>query len=129
MTPAFYTPPWNRIDRELASALHEVGFTKLSAWGAYGGREGYLDRIDAHVDLMRWNPRPKFRGQGRFYNDMTRQLRRRRQGGAWHEPIGLLTHHLDHDDEAWRFLVSFLDRTRQRVSWQRFDDLRFATAP
>ena len=123
LIPAFYTPPWNRTDGELVTALPAAGFTKLSAWGAFSAREGSLDRLDAHVDLLRWSPRPRFRGRARFYRALTQQLRRRRKAVAWQEPIGLLTHHLDHDDDAWRFLTAFMAHVAQRAAWQSFSAL------
>ncbi len=39
---------------------------------------------------------------------LTGLLRSRRRHGRWGEPIGLLTHHLDHDEAAWRFLDDLL---------------------
>ncbi len=39
---------------------------------------------------------------------MTEQLRTRRRLGLWDEPVGLLTHHLVHDEPAWRFLEELL---------------------
>jgi hypothetical protein len=35
-------------------------------------------------------------------------LAERRRAGLWDEPLGLLSHHLDHDEDAWRFLEVFL---------------------
>lgn len=32
--------------------------------------------------------------------------------GAWDAPVGLLTHHLDHDEPAWGFLERFIALTR-----------------
>ena len=39
---------------------------------------------------------------------LTALLQRRRRQGLWGEPIGLLTHHLVHDEETWRFLDELL---------------------
>ncbi|MGH1559493.1 hypothetical protein ACRAWD_21180 [Caulobacter segnis] len=39
---------------------------------------------------------------------MRRLLKQRRLAGRWDEPIGLLTHHLDHDHATWLFLEQFL---------------------
>ena len=37
----------------------------------------------------------------------------------WDEPIGLLTHHLVHDEAMWRFLEEFLTHTSVRpgIEW------------
>jgi hypothetical protein len=66
------------------------------------------DRLDAHLDVMRWKPKARFRGAVRFLLRARRLLAERRAKGAWDQPLGLLTHHLDHDEPAWRFLEAFL---------------------
>jgi len=41
-------------------------------------------------------------------------VRNRRLDGLWDAPIGLLTHHLDHDRAAWAFLDAFLTWSGRR---------------
>jgi hypothetical protein len=57
---------------------------------------------------MRWKPNPRFRGAVRFLLRARRLLAERRGQGLWNEPLGLLTHHLDHDEPTWLFLEAFL---------------------
>ena len=123
LRPGFYTPPWNRIDDALPQALADCGYARLSAWGGWETAQGPLIRIDAHVDVLRWNPAPRFRGRGRVLGDLRRQLEARRRAGAFAAPIGILTHHLDHDDATWAFLDWFAGFGGERFDWLSYDDL------
>lgn len=99
-----YVPPWNDLQPNLLAALNEAGLTGVSAWA--GRREP--GRLDTHLDLMRWRPHPRFAGRGKFLSRLRRALALRRLQQRWDEPIGLLTHHLDHDKAAWAFLRDLL---------------------
>jgi hypothetical protein len=104
--PSLFVPPWNNAHPTLKRAL---GLRDL-ALSCYGETRGPAepDRLDAHLDVMRWKPAPRFRGAVRFLLRTRRLLAERRTKGVWDEPLGLLTHHLDHDEDAWRFLEAFL---------------------
>ena len=122
--PSFYVPPSGRVDDKLRAALHDARFTAVSAWGKSSAYSGGVGRVDAHIDLLVGeSPRARFCGRGRFLTALTAQLRRRRKGQLWGEAVGLLTHHADHDDAAWRFLSDFLTFARGRFEWRRADDL------
>jgi hypothetical protein len=88
----------------------------LSAHGAPSGPR----RLDVHLDLLRWGEgRPRFRGTGRLWRRLARLMRERRISGDYAQPIGLLTHHRDHDAAAWEFLHALfevLERSRA-VRW------------
>lgn len=116
LKPAFYTPPWNRIDGPLPGVLVDQGFTVLSAWPGEEGAHAGLFRRDAELDLLRWKTRPRFRGTGRLLEALRRKLEFRRVIGD-DTPVGLLTHHLDHDRAAWRFLEWFVPYARARFDW------------
>lgn len=120
LASVFYTPPWNRIDDHLLDALAAVGSGGLSAWGGFQAREGGCARLDTHVDVLRWNPRPRFRGAEAFLSALRRELIRRRVARRFADPIGLLSHHLDHDEGAWRFLEHLVDFARGRFEWVAF---------
>jgi hypothetical protein len=116
-----YAPPWNALGDNVASALPAAGLRAVSAWNGPAGPS----RLDAHLDLMRWRPGPRFAGQARFLSRLRRALRVRRRGGLWDEPIGLLTHHLDHDQAAWGFLEAFLahEPLRRMSDWRCVQEL------
>lgn len=104
LAPAFFTPPWNAIQPDLVEALRLSGFETLSA-----GEDS--------VDVLRWKGGPRFKGSRAVLRALRRKLADRRRAGAFHRPVGLLTHHLEHDEATWRFLnrlVPWLDGT---VEW------------
>ena len=104
--PRLFVPPWNNAHPTLKRALglRDLG---LSCYGEMRSA-AEPDRLDAHLDVMRWKPAPRFRGAIRFLMRTRRLLAERRAKAAWDEPLGLLTHHLDHDEDVWRFLEAFL---------------------
>jgi predicted deacetylase len=110
VTPRLFVPPWNNAHRTLKQALDQQGL-ELSCYGEMR-RAAEPNRLDAHLDVMRWKSTARFRGAVRFLLRARRLLAERRTSGAWDQPLGLLTHHLDHDEPAWRFLEAFLPIAR-----------------
>ncbi len=93
----FFVPPWNRTHPPLLQALAQLGIPWMSGFGSLRQISDGVARLDAHVDLLRWKDGPRFRGSSRFLLRLARQARERRMLSAWDDPIGILTHHLDHD--------------------------------
>lgn len=118
LKPDLFVPPWNNAHATLDAALvrHEL---IVSRYGELRASDASPPRLDAHLDVMRWKPQARFRGAVRFLLRARKLLVQRRVLGAWHDPIGLLTHHLDHDEPTWRFVEAFLGRftvvSRQRL--------------
>ncbi len=98
-------PPWNRIAPDVAARLHECGFTAIStaSWHRTGT---ILPELNTQVDVMDWTG-----GRiGHRLDAVAAELRRRLEqaralGGA---PIGILSHHLVHDEIAWTTLESLI---------------------
>jgi hypothetical protein len=99
-------PPWNRIDEALLPALPALGFTTLSVFGP--ARPGPLKCLNAHVDLMGWKAERKGKEHAALIAEIVAQLKQRLEAGS-SEPIGLLSHHLVHDETAWSFLQDLFD--------------------
>jgi hypothetical protein len=116
LLPDFYTPPWNRVDEALPGVLVDLGFDLLSAWPSEAGAHAGLSRRDPEIDLLRWRPTARFRGASRILSALRQALESRRREGS-EAPVGLLTHHLDHDPAAWRFLEWFVPYSRSRFDW------------
>lgn len=112
-----FVPAWNRVTPALAVAVARAGFAGLSGHERHQPECAPLPRLDVHLDLMRWGIAPRFRGEWRFTLRLLRLLRERRREGRWDAPIGLLTHHLNHDEAAWRFLDALLGELRPRVAF------------
>ena len=119
-----FAPPWNAVHPELASALAYHGYQGLSAAGQFAAC-AHPPRLDIHVDVLRWRDGARFRGPDSVYEIFGRELTLRRRLGLWDQPIGVLTHHQDHDEAAWRFLGRFLAMTANHpaVAWEAFPAL------
>jgi len=102
-------PPWNRIHDEVAQHVAEAGFAAISCHGFDDRTERLgVAFLNVHVDIVHWSGG----GAGRDTDWTFRELatafgRARERGGA---PVGLLAHHLAHDDMAWATLDAALAR-------------------
>ena len=123
---AVLVPPWNRIARDLIPRLPEAGYRGLSAIAP--GKPvpapppvAGLSRCDAHVDIIDWRGSRRFVGEPAALEAIVNRLATLRAdtGGASAHPLGILTHHLMHDEAAWAFLGAFAARTRahRAVRW------------
>jgi hypothetical protein len=120
-----YVPPWNRISAEVAELLPDAGFSALSAFGsrrllAPGQR---LSEINTHVDIIDWRGNRGGRDPGWLAHELAAQLALARAQNRNH--VGVLTHHLVHDDAAWRFLELLMAFAAEQdtVQWCRAPDL------
>lgn len=109
-------PPWNRIDGGITRELPAIGFRGLSAFGPRPSPFAVpgLIQINAHCDPISWKGGKRFAGLGScigaFVDNL--QTNRKRPDDAV-EPTGLLTHHLDLDEEAWGFTAELIRRVRE----------------
>ncbi|QDZ02677.1 polysaccharide deacetylase [Nitratireductor mangrovi] len=115
-------PPWNRIAPEVAARIHELGFTGLSvhAWKPAGSQ---LPEINTQIDIVDWHDGRRGRSLIWAAEETARRLRRARErGGA---PLGILSHHLVHDEQAWVTLEGLIShlRTKHALAFRRADDL------
>jgi len=97
-------PPWNRIDPEISRRLPGIGLPGLSTFTWHNFPRDH--QVQSHVDILKWKKQVRFIGweSARLRFDL--QLTRRRNVRA--EPVGLLTHHLAHDEGCFEFLEEFL---------------------
>jgi hypothetical protein len=119
---AVLVPPWNRIAPAIAAALPTIGLGAISTFGPRprAGPGPEILEVNTHIDIMDWHDSRRFLGEAAALDQATRHLAARRQGGCDpSEPTGLLTHHLVHDEPAWRFVHDFLNRTlaHRAVRW------------
>lgn len=104
-------PPWNRLAPALLPDLPGLGFTSLSVFGK--APPGPLDCLNTHVDLMAWGGERKGgREHPALVAEIVAALVERREAGS-SEPIGLLSHHLVHDETAWSFLQDLFEMTNE----------------
>lgn len=89
-----FVPPWNRIDPDLAEDLPTLGYVGLSA--AKGP-------LGAGLDVIDWRGTRSLRDPA----DLIASLIAHAEAGSG-EPLGLLTHHLAHDEAVWDFLAALI---------------------
>jgi peptidoglycan/xylan/chitin deacetylase (PgdA/CDA1 family) len=114
-------PPWNRLSREAAAHLHEVGFTALStnSWHEDGSA---LPQINTQIDIVDWANGRRGRPLEWAMGELLRRLEQARErGGA---PLGILSHHLVHDAQAWQTLEALIRYLKERgFAFERADVL------
>jgi hypothetical protein len=103
-------PPWNRISPNLIGALPSLGYSALSVFGPE--KPAPLALLNTHVDIMNWHG---VRG-GREPNVVFSELAELLAKPDCPEVIGILTHHLVHDNNAWAFLQGLFDATSQHAA-------------
>lgn len=98
-------PPWNRIAPDVVAGLPGLGFAALSTFGA--PEPAPLAVINTHVDVLDWHGTGGCRAPEALFSDLARALDQPDTGA-----IGLLSHHLVHDAQAWSFLEDLFDVTQ-----------------
>jgi hypothetical protein len=99
-------PPWNRMDPALLPSLPTLGYAGVSGFRNVPSR-GVLPVLNTHVDLIDWGKRA-----GREHAMLRAELAdalcsARKVGGA----VGILGHHLVHDESCWSFLHELFEVT------------------
>ena len=104
-------PPWNRIAPGLVATLPEIGFRGLSTFGSRRrpSLRGLVE-VNTHVDLLDWHGHHGFVGEETALAALVNALATARTAAA--EPVGVLSHHLAMDAEAWDFLRSMWEKVQ-----------------
>jgi peptidoglycan/xylan/chitin deacetylase (PgdA/CDA1 family) len=145
-TPIF-VPPFGHITPELMKALSSIGFAGVSvgpsaierrilrmssrfSWlpGMRIPRNSNIPRFDVHVDPIDWE-KGTARPREPIAADLVENLRFRRKGflEASH-PVGILTHHLVHDDEVWRICDELLELLKRHRATEILNVAEFIDA-
>jgi hypothetical protein len=116
-TVPMLVPPWNRIAPDLLPHLPQLGLRYLSAFSNQIPQEPVagLTQIDCQLDIIDWRSR-RSHPPDMLAGRLAALVRQRRTAQA---PIGILTHHLDHDEAAWAFLADLFRLTarHEAVTW------------
>ena len=128
-------PPWNRISSTVSAALPDLEFTILSTYGLASNQPAIpgLARLNTHVDPIDWRGSRSLVDPGTLVQAIADQVDQRVRDTS-PEPVGLLTHHLVHDDAIWLWTEELIDILAQHpaVVWpgaatvdcQRFQSFR-----
>jgi hypothetical protein len=126
-TPVF-VPPFNCISRSLERKITQLGFKGLSRSPRMPQRQltkinsriAHLpslprhlafatQNVDVHIDIIDWETHSA-KSPNEVASALLGELRMRRKGYlAHHTPIGILTHHLVHDDQIWQSIEDLLE--------------------
>ena len=96
-------PPWNRIASEVVMELPGQGFRAFSAFGP--SFKAPLAVINTNVDIIDWRGTRGGRPSDELFHEIIAHLQ------SSNDPVGILTHHLDHDQAAWMFLERLFSAT------------------
>lgn len=110
-------PPWNRMRDDLAPRLGEIGIT---AFSTFAHKRSFPEiQANTHVDVMDWKVPDGAAGKApdRLRTELATALGVSRANGFY--PIGVLTHHLVHDELAWSSLDAVLAHTG--LKWVSFE--------
>lgn len=112
-----FVPPWNRIDAAVAPHLPGLGFGVLSTFGPprFSGINGLVE-INCDLDIIDWKRGRVGIAHDRLCSKLVDALRMAR--GAQGAPVGILTHHLAHDETAWGFLERFCAWASMLDGWR-----------
>ncbi|WP_171176887.1 polysaccharide deacetylase family protein [Ruegeria sp. HKCCD8929] len=108
-----FVPPWNRIAPETVSGLPTLGFRVLSTATprktALAAPD--MEQVNTHLDPIDWRGTRGLVDPNVLIGQMVTLLQDRRAGRTDNdEPLGLLTHHLVHDQDIWTFTEALATR-------------------
>lgn len=118
-----FIPPWNRMMPELAKPLATLGFEAFSAYAQRTPSVEPLVRLDALIDPIEW------RGSRSAVSPdpLIRHVAELLESDA---PIGLMTHHLVHDDSIWELTGAVVRRVTERgAHWKSASEIVRALSP
>lgn len=105
-------PPWNRISAELVGHLGSLGYKGLSTFGdnpadinTSRASNADIAQVNTQVDLIDWKGSRGGRPFAELASEIITQLRENRP------TVGILTHHLVHDEATWQFLEQLFKAT------------------
>jgi len=105
-----FVPPWNRINPELSPHLVAIGYDFLSTYAPRVAQYAApnLTRMNTHLDPIAWRTDRSLQPRDMLVAQMVQLMQGRRNGHTDNaEPLGLLTHHLVHDEAIWDFVEHF----------------------
>lgn len=119
LAPVF-TPPWNRIAADLSASLAAAGYRGLSTYGPRASALAApgLVQLNTHLDPIAWRADRSAVSAQWLIDRLTAAVLRQTETA---EPIGLLTHHLDHDPAIIRLIEALLSYLHDTVTFRWYD--------
>lgn len=119
LAPVF-TPPWNRIAADLSGPLAAAGYRGLSTYGPRASALAApgLVQLNTHLDPIAWRQDRSAIDPQWLIDRLTAAVLRQTETA---EPIGWLTHHLDHDPAIIRLIEALLSYLHDTVTLRWYD--------
>lgn len=118
-------PPWNRIDPKIAERASEAGFDFLSTfgWKTLIDKNYPLAQFNSHIDIMDWRGSRGGKSDEILVRETVSALQTARDANG--AAVGLLSHHLVHDERAWEFLDRLFKFTtgRDHITWESIKEI------
>jgi hypothetical protein len=108
-------PPWNRIADDVSERSRDIGLIGLSTFGEPPPGDPHW--INTHLDIFEWRPVRRPLSFSEAYAVLRVEVERRLAGDP--QPVGIMTHHLVHEEASWAFLDDLFDLTAKHraVAW------------
>ena len=120
-------PPWNRIDHALIPHLSKIGFKALSTYGWPKTQASHdIKILNTHVDIIDWKGTRGGLPIDQLVFDLVKAMQDARVIDAINPPaIGILSHHLVHNELAWKFLDELMAfcAANDQIIWKSARDL------
>ncbi len=114
-------PPWNRIDAHHRRLAADLGYRAISTFSkiTFNTINRPICRIDTNIDAIDWHNNKRTKSASELASE-AKALRLR-----GFRTIGLLTHHLEHDETAFGEIKRFIHKTSELVEaqWVTLGDL------
>ena len=119
-------PPWNRIDADVVEGLAALGYRALSVFGPE--KTTVPPCLNTHIDVIDWHGSRGGRDDDILFAETAARILHTLENGG---TTGILTHHLVHDDNVWRFLRRLFEVTANHPAarWRSSADLILAISP
>jgi hypothetical protein len=125
-----FVPPWNRFAPGMVPRLQNAQIKAFSSYGSASDlREFGVQNVNCDVDIINWRGDRGFVGEKNVSQQLCHALQAARTADTA-SPVGILSHHLDHDDACWAFLAKLFQFTQAHpaASWQNPQEV-FNLAP
>lgn len=113
-------PPWNRVDASIVTELAGLGYHALSVFGPE--KNTLPPCLNTHIDVIDWHGSRGGRDDDVLFAETAARILKTAENGG---TTGILTHHLVHDDNVWRFLRRLFEATANHPAarWRSSADI------
>jgi len=115
-----FVPPWNRFAPGMVPRLQNAQMRGYSSFGLVSDLSEFaVTQVNCDVDIVDWRGNRGYVGDIQVRQQLLNALTGRRKSGAV-QPVGILSHHKNHDAACWEFLEELFRRISNHPAahWQ-----------